>query len=315
MAAKPQAAGSCIMPSIREPSCIGCYPADPDELRRGFAELFAHPNSSGLPRDVKPDGSLIAALVPHIDYARGGLTYTWGFKEIVERTNASLFVIIGTSHYSYERFTLTRQDFRTPLGIVETDQRYIDRLEALYGPGLFNDPRAHEPEHSIELEVVLLQYLYEGRRPIRIVPLVVGSFMDCVALNQRPAAMRDIGRMITALRKLHAARDEEICYVISGDLAHIGPKFNDPQPVAEWQLAHSRAQDLALLQRVERIDSRGYFELIQREQDVRRICGFPPTCTVLEAIMPRRGRVLHYGCYVAPDGFESVSFASATFDA
>jgi AmmeMemoRadiSam system protein B len=303
------------MSSIREPSCIGCYPADPDELRRGFAELFNHPDASGLPRDVKPDGSLIAALVPHIDFARGGLTYTWGFKEVIERTNASLFVIIGTSHYSFERFTLTRQHFRTPLGIVETDQAYIDRLESLYGPGLFDDPHAHVPEHSIELEVVLLHYLYEGLRPIRIVPLVVGSFMDCIALNQRPAAMHDIGRMIAALRKLHENRDEEICYLISGDLAHIGPKFNDPLPVADNQLAHSRERDLALMRCVEKVDLRGYFELIEREQDMRRICGFPPTCTVLEAIAPSRGRMLHYGRYVAPDGFESVSFASATFDA
>ena len=41
---------------------------------------------------------------------------------------------------------------------------------------LFDDPCAHLPEHSIELEVVLLQYLFEGRRPFRIVPLLVGSF-------------------------------------------------------------------------------------------------------------------------------------------
>ena len=46
---------------------------------------------------------------------------------------------------------------------------------------------AHLPEHSIELEVVLLQYLYEGKRPFRIVPLVVGSFHDCVDSGTEPS--------------------------------------------------------------------------------------------------------------------------------
>src|SRR6202011_3580482 len=88
---------------------------------------------------------------------------------------------ICTSHYSPNRFTLTRQDFQTPLGIARTDQAYIDRLAAHYGDGLFDDPVAHLPEHSIELEVVFLQFWYNQRRPFRIVPLVVGTFQDCVA--------------------------------------------------------------------------------------------------------------------------------------
>src|SRR5439155_4714236 len=133
-----------------------------------------------LAQGPRPDGQLTAALLPHIDYARGGVSYAWGFKEVVERSRASVFVIIGTSHYSRERFTLTRQDFKTPLGLVPTDQDCIDTLIAGYGDGLLNDPFAHVPEHSIELEVVFLQYLYEVRRPIRIVPLLVGSFLeDC----------------------------------------------------------------------------------------------------------------------------------------
>ena len=104
----------------------------------------------------------------------------------MERTDASLFVIIGTSHYSTHRFTLTRKHFKTPLGITPTDQGYIDALVRHYGEGLFDDEPNHLPEHSIELEVVFLQYVFEHRRPIRIVPLVVGSFHDCVAAESQP---------------------------------------------------------------------------------------------------------------------------------
>lgn len=299
---------------VREPSCLGCYEPEPEALRRQLTGLFTDPRGPGLPEAKRPDGQLRAALIPHIDYQRGGVTFAWGFKEVVERTDASLFVIIGTSHHSYHRFTLTRKDFKTPLGIARTDQAYIDRLVAHYGKGLFDDELAHLPEWSIELEVVFLQYLYEGRRPFRIVPLVVGSFQDCVQGPRRaPAAAPDIGRMIEALRRAEAETPEPICYIISGDLAHIGPKFNDPRPVDPPWLAHSRTQDQAILRQAERADAACYFRVIADEGDQRRICGLPPTYTVLEAIRPRQGKVLHYDQYVHPAGFESVSFASVAF--
>src|SRR5439155_3290110 len=62
---------------VRSPSCIGCYDADPANLRAQLTKLFTAPGGPGLPelgRD-KPHGSsagrLRAALLPHIDYARG----------------------------------------------------------------------------------------------------------------------------------------------------------------------------------------------------------------------------------------------------
>jgi MEMO1 family protein len=297
---------------VREPACIGCYPSDAATLRRQLDRFFAGPKSPGLPGKMR-HAKLRAALVPHIDYARGGPTYAWGFKEVFEHTDASLFVIIGTSHYSGERFTLTRQDFKTPLGVVQTDQSYIDRLVRHYGDGLFDDPLAHLPEHSIELEVVFLQYLYGGKRAIRMVPLVVGSFEDSVLTGSKPSLRDDIGRMIEALKRAEAETPESICYVISGDLAHLGPKFRDPEPVRLWQAEHSKKQDETLLRHLEAVDPLAYFRVIADEADARRICGFPPTYTVLEAIRPRRGKRLHYDQYVHPRGFEAVSFASVAF--
>jgi AmmeMemoRadiSam system protein B len=299
---------------IRPPSCLGSYEPEPGPLRRQIERLFKGKDGPGLPAEGMPDGKLRAALVPHIDYGRGGVTFAWGFKEIVERAQASLFVIIGTSHYSGHRFTLTRKHFQTPLGVAETDQGFVDRLVAHYGDGLFDDEwLAHFPEHSIELEVVLLQYLYEGKRPFRIVPLVVGSFHDCVEFSRAPTEAEDIARMVKALRAAERAAREPVCYLISGDLAHIGPKFGDPELVSEIQLENSRLQDQALLRRAEAVDPAGYFRVIADELDGRRICGLPPTYTVLEALKPGRGKLLHYDQYVHPRGHESVSFASMAF--
>jgi AmmeMemoRadiSam system protein B len=301
------------VPIIREPSCIGCYEGDPERLRRQLHGLFTGARGPGLPRLGKPDGRLHAALIPHIDYQRGGHSFAWGFKEVFERTDASLFVIIGTSHYSTDRFILTRQHFRTPLGTVPTDSEFIDRLVRHYGGGLFDDERAHLPEHSIELEVVFLQYLYENHRTIRIVPLLVGSFHDCVVSGSPPARLHDVGRMVHALRQSAAETREPICWIISGDLAHIGPKFGDTRPVHAAQLDHCLNRDRALLARAEAVDPDGYFQEIVEEMDSRRICGFPPTYTALAALQPKQGKLLHYDRFVEPRGFESVSFASVGF--
>ncbi len=300
---------------IRPPCCVHHYETYPGALREVIEDLFLRPDGPGLPGEPRCDGRLRAVLVPHMDYGRGGSSYAWAFKEVLERTPASLFVIIGTSHYSRHRFTLTRKDFETPLGIARTDQDYIDRLVRHYGPGLFDDELlAHLPEHSIELEVAFLQWYYENRRPIRMVPLVVGSFHDCVVSGQEPAEAEDIGQMIRALRAVEAEFREPICYLISGDLAHIGPKFGDPRPVSDTLLSYSKDQDQVLLRQAERADPAGYFHAITAEGDQRRICGLPPTYTVLEALRPSSGKVLAYNQYVDPRGRESVSFASVAFD-
>lgn len=300
---------------IREPSCIGCYDSDPAQARKLLERVFTMPGGPGLPSGPPPvDSAIRALLVPHMDYVRGNITYGWGFRELFDRNAAKLFVIIGTSHYSPARFTLTRQNFQTPFGIVETDQSYVDRIASFYGDEVFSDPVAHLPEHSIELEVVLLQFLYEQFGPFRIVPLLVGSFHDCVTERTDPAANKDIARMVAALKRAEADSHEDVCYIISGDLAHIGPKFEDPKPVHQQQLADSKSQDEHLLRHAKEIDMNGYFRVIEREQDARRICGLPPTWTTLVAALPSRGRLLHYQQFVHPEGFESVSFASMAFD-
>lgn len=307
---------AAVAAPVRGPVCVGVYEGDPQALREQFRAMFDGDGASGHPRGRRDDGKVRAALLPHIDFARGGTSYTWPLKEVVESTPARLFVIVGTSHHSAHRFTLTRKHFATPLGVVPTDAAYVDRLAALYGEGLFDDEiQAHLPEHSIELEVVLLQYLYENVRDVRIVPLVVGSFHDCVRSGASPGDVGDVRRMADALAQAEREAKEPVCYLISGDLAHIGPKFDDPEPVGAEALAHSRRQDQELLRHAGRADADAYFRVVAAEGDARRICGLPPTWLTLTAARPSRGRLVHYGQYVHPRGHESVSFAGMVFDA
>lgn len=298
---------------VREPSCLGCYAAEPGALRRQLTGYFTAPDGPGLPAPTVPSRRLRALLAPHIDFGRGGVSYAHAYRELAEQTDASLFVVIGTSHYGTERFTLTRQDFKTPLGVTPTDQAFIDRMVAHYGDGLFDDPAAHVPEHSIELEVVFLQFLFERVRPIRIVPLLAGSFADCLHVSQSPSQFDDIARMVEALQRAERDCGERVCYVISGDLAHVGPRFGDRGPFSPAFLAASRAADAAILKYAEAVDADGYFRFVAAEEDRRRICGLPPTYTALLAARPAAAKLLHYDQYVHPRGSESVSFASMAF--
>lgn len=300
--------------TVRPPSCIGCYEGDPKALGDQMRDQFHRPGGPGPMADPASDHRLDALLVPHIDYNRGGFNFAHGFKALFEGTNARLFVIVGTSHYSPRLFTLTRKSFETPLGVVPTDQGFIDRLEEAHGTGLFEDELlGHLPEHSIELEVVFLQHVLGPARPFRIVPLVVGSFNPLLGGRGGKELEAGITKMAEALRLAGERAGEPVCHIISGDLAHIGPKFGDAKPVGPSTLASSREQDLLLMEQAAAGNHEGYRRLLAAEGDSRRICGFPPTHLTLSTLGPCRGKLLRYDQYAHPRGHESVSFASMAF--
>lgn len=299
---------------VRKPTCIGCYEGDPLALAEQMRDQFLRDGGPGPMATPATDHQLDALLVPHIDYNRGGFNFAHGYKALFEQTNARLFVIVGTSHYSPRLFTLTRKAFETPLGVVQTDQAFIDRVEQAYGPGLYEDELlGHLPEHSIELEVVFLQHVLGQSRPFRIVPLVVGSFAPILGKRGKAEMEAAISNMAAALKLAESQAGEPVCHVISGDLAHIGPKFGDPKPVGPEVLEHSRRQDLLLMQHASAGNHEAYKGLLAAERDSRRICGFPPTHLTLKTLGPCQGRLLRYDQYVHPRGHESVSFASMTF--
>ncbi len=300
---------------VRPPACIGTYEEQPEALREQLTELFVRDGAPGLPSDAAPPptGRLRAVLVPHMDYARGNITYGHAFKTLIEQSDATTFVIIGTSHYSPARFSLTAQHFDTPLGTVMTHQEYVQRIADAYGNGVFADPLAHVPEHAIELEVVLLQYLLGDKRPFRIVPLLVGSMQDCIDSRLSPQEVPEIARMVEVLRQVEASSGERVCYLISGDLAHIGPKFDDDRLAQGPWLDESRSKDQQVLDTLRTGQAEPFFQTIAAEGNARRICGLSPTWLTLQVAQPRYGQTIHYQQYVHPEGYESVSFAAAAF--
>ena len=137
--------------------------AGPARTARAVLRRF---DGAGIPapragRRLRP--SCAACSRPHIDFQRGGPVYTWAYRELLEKSNADTFVILGVAHqYCRRRFALTCKDFETPLGVVPTDRAYVDRIASLAGRDLFDDELSHRTEHSIEFQVVFLQYVLGG---------------------------------------------------------------------------------------------------------------------------------------------------------
>src|SRR5262249_59005270 len=107
----------------------------------------------------------------------------------------------GGEHQSdRNRIALTRRDYETALGLVKTDRTYGDRIAALAGQDLFEDELSHRMEHSIEFQVVFLQYLLGDRREFSIVPILVGSFHDLMDAGTDPIESDDVRRFVEAVR-------------------------------------------------------------------------------------------------------------------
>jgi AmmeMemoRadiSam system protein B len=286
----------------RAPACAGgAYPADEVELREMLAASYGHQDGPG-PRDARSRaGQGVRLLVaPHIDFHRGGPAYAHAYAAL-EGCDADLFVVFGTAHASPPHlFTLTRQDYATPLGTVATDRAVVNALAAeLSEEELFGDELVHVGEHSCEFQMVWLRWLL-GDRPFRAVPVLCSS----ISHLDDPAGATD--RFLAALAR--ATRGRRVCYVAGADLAHVGPQYGDPRAPTRDELAGLAAEDRRTLGFLAGADAAGFHRDAVVDDARRRLCGVAPIYAALRA-SGRGARLLHYGQWT--DGTDMVSFAAA----
>jgi AmmeMemoRadiSam system protein B len=127
-----------------------------------------------------------------------------------------------------------------------------------------------------------------------------------------PGSEPAIAGVLDALRDVMATVPRRYCLVAGADLAHVGPRFGDPEPVSPARLARVEAEDRALLARVTAVDPAGFFGSVVADGDSRRTCGLSPIYAVLATLPAGRGRLLRYGQWPDPDG--TVTFASLAFE-
>lgn len=291
----------------------GAYASEPATLRRAMDGYFAPPAGPGHLNGTAGASQAVRGLIaPHIDFHRGGPAYAWGYRELGAGSDADLFVIFGTCHAGMpDPFALTRKDYETPLGRVPVDREIVESVARRAQQDCFRSEIAHRAEHSIEFQTVFLRYVYAGRRDIAIVPVLTSFAHEALARGRRPDDDPRVRRFLDALRDVLAASRRRVVFVAGADLAHVGPRFGDPQPVSDGELETIGVEDRAMLEAVERGDPDAFFDSVARDGDRRRICGLSPIWALLSSLDGAKGALRHYGQWPDPQGV--VSFASVVF--
>jgi AmmeMemoRadiSam system protein B len=257
------------------------------------------------------DSGIRGLLAPHIDFHRGGPVYAWAYKEILERCDADLFVVLGTCHAGMaEPFAATLKAFDTPLGPVPADRDFLDALGRRYGHDLFASEGAHRIEHSIEFQAVMLRWAL-GDRPFTMVPLLASFLHEAVWTGQEAEADPRVPRFLGALAETLSASGRRVCVVGGVDLAHVGPRFGDAEPNTPVFLAEVERADRAMLETITAGDAAAFFASVTADRDARRICGLSPIYSFLRALPGAQGRLIRYRQWPDPEG--TVSFCAAAF--
>ena len=205
------------MARIRQTAAAGkFYPLNPQELKAQIA-LFS---KEIKPAQVKKE--VIACLLPHAGYIYSGLVAYQVVSGIRIKKN---LIILGPNHTGMGKpfSVMDEGSFSLPFGNLGINTLLARKLLEKV-PFLSADIRAHQFEHSVEVELPLFQYLQED---FSFVPLVIGSndFKRC----------RELGLGIaSALKELGMEKDALI--VASSDMTHYederAAKEKDRQAIA-----------------------------------------------------------------------------------
>ena len=290
------------------------YEADPDRLRAQLEGYMRGTDGAGSLGEKGSAKGLKGVVVPHIDFQRGGFCYAFGHREIWERSSSDCFIIFGTAHTPMENpFCLTRKDFVTPLGTLNVDRELVDAIQSRCPDDLFKDEGVQRSEHSIEFQCVFLRYLYPEPNPLKIVPILSGSFHEAIDEGVSPMELKPIRQFINALGEAVSSLGREVCYIASADLAHMGHQFGDREGINQYDLGVISQEDREMLGYAERMDGEGFFLSISRERDRRKICGLPAIYSMLRILDAGEGRLLKYDQAFTPETQSVVTFASLAF--
>jgi hypothetical protein len=304
---KEEAESAFMEAPVRDPVHAGSgYPADAAELTKTFGEYL--PEALAASSD-----SLIAIAAPHVSPFGGVDAYRAAYQSLTPAHAERTFVILGTSHYGApDRLGLTRKRFVTPFGEAVTDTALVDRLATQAGDGAFMEDYCHAVEHSIEFQVVFLQYLFGPN--IRIVPVLCGSYARSLYQGGLPEDDERVRRLLGALGEIAAKEGDRLLWVLGVDMAHMGRRYGD---AFEAQAGHGEMEevarrDSARIERMQHGDARGFWNLVQENRDDLKWCGSAPIYSFMKAVPEARGTLLKYQQWNI-DEHSVVSFAGVRF--
>ena len=302
----------------------GAYPAESAPLTQTLRGYFDASPSPGPPAAVSNIRGIVA---PHVSPEGGHASYVQAYRALPADHADRIFVVLGTSHYGPpDRYGLTRKPFATPFGLARTETDLVDELTRAAPGTVTVEDYCHAVEHSIEFQVIFLQYLFGPA--VRILPVLCGAFAAGPHARRPPEDSDPIARFIGALGELAAREGRRLSFVLGVDFAHVGRRYGDPFAARAHRgpLAAVATRDRARLDRIVAGDAGGFWDLVcepgaagdsepgtEPGKDDLKWCGASPIYTFLRALPEARGRLLSYDHWNIDDA-SVVSFGALAFE-
>ncbi len=244
------------MTEPRTPAVAGqFYAGTKTALTDQIESAYQHPVGPGTLPTVDLEGDLPMSLVsPHAGYPYSGPVAAHGFARLAAGGRPNGVIIVGPNHGRHGvPLAISGADaWETPLGTVPIHDSL--RTELANFPGLDIDESTHEGEHSLEVQVPFIQYLYEDEVPI--LPILM-SRQDETRIDQLVDALDEVLRKST-----------ELVLIASTDLTHY-----EPQNTA-------RRADRAIREGIVNLDDGA---VMGASRSGHTMCGPGPTGAILRA--------------------------------
>ena len=281
------------MVKVRRPTQAGAfYEGTPDALKLQIEKCFKDKLGPGeLPRVVKTGPrSVIGLICPHAGYMFSGPVAAHAYYKLAVDGKPDVVVLLGPNHTSLGSGLAIMNDgvWRMPLGDVEVDRETANQI-VQESRIVDIDDSAHSHEHSIEVQLPFLQYLYGSA--FKIVPICF--------LMQDLSSAREVGQ---AVAKVLLGKKAVI--IASSDMTHY-----EPQVSAE-------RKDRKALEAIEAMDEVGFQSAVETYNITA--CGHGPIAALITAAKALGGREAKLLCYetsgdVIGDRSSVVGYAAVCF--
>lgn len=197
---------------VRPPVAAGkFYDLDEIRLKKQIETSFKKAGKSRKRID-----NPITAIVPHAGYIYSGHVAASVYSKL-SKDNHPNFIILGTNHYMMgSKYAIMKNGlWKTPLGSVTVDEEMANSIDNSCDI-LETDVVAHQNEHSIEVQLPIMQYMFGS--DFKFVPITIG--VDTID-SEITDNFRTIGTAIANVIK--KAKDKWIV-IASSDFSHYVPK-------------------------------------------------------------------------------------------
>ena len=209
--------GQTVTPMVRPATQAGrFYEGNAQQLSHEVDSLLARHTKDSVHGDSVADHENVAALiVPHAGYYFSGNVAASAYARLDPERKYKRIFLLGPSHHEWldGASVNTEADYyATPLGKVQVDHETTTHLTAT--DCFTYQPKAHDREHCLEVQLPFLQRRFKEMPPI--VPVII-STNDFAKLQQMAEALKPY------------FTDDNL-FVISSDFSHY-PSYSDANVV------------------------------------------------------------------------------------